>query len=144
MTDQNGVIEIKDFSFSLEPKRFKINDDVFEAAPALPLGLASQLSKFKDIAAEGASDKLLEFFDEILFDQSAERFRERANSKTEPLPMTLLMPIINWLLEEYGLRPTQPSEISSSTSESEDGSTTSTDGASAEASTGPDSSSQGS
>jgi hypothetical protein len=140
--DNNGVIEIKDFSFSLEPKRFRINSDVFEACPALPLNMASTLARFKDLTAVDADEKLLEFFDAILLDGSAMRFRERASSKTEPIPMTALMPIINWLLEEYGLRPTVPSVPSSDTSESADGSTPSTDGASLEASTGQDSPSQ--
>jgi hypothetical protein len=156
VTDDNGIIEvadfvpvdrgdgIKDFSFSLEPKRFRINDDVFEAAPALPLGLAGQLAGFKDMLAENAVDKVLGFFDLILLEGSDMRFRERAMSKREPIPLTRVMPIINWFLEEYGLRPTAPSAPSSSTSESADGSTPSTAGASPEGSTGPGSPSQGS
>lgn len=156
--DPNGVIEISDFApvttadagtpppsavkrfeFSLEPKQFFINDDLFLAAPALPLGIAGQLAAFKGALEAEAVDKLLDFFDLILLDASAQLFRERAFSKDKPIPMTQVMPIINWLLEEYGMRPTQPSADSSSTSADAGGSTPSTDGASPAASTGPDS-----
>lgn len=139
MPDQNGVIEVKDFSFDLTPKKFRIDPDTFYAAPELPFGLAATVAKFKDMSEEDAPEKLLQFFDAILLDDSAARLRERATSKVEPVPMRLCMPIINWLFEVYGLRPTPPSEPSSSTSGAPDGSTSSTAGAPSTDSTGPDS-----
>lgn len=144
MTTENGEIEMKDFSFSLEPKPFRIAPDVFYAAPALPFGIGATVAKFKDMAADDAPERMLQFFDAILLDESAARMRQRATSKIEPIPMTLCMPIINWLLEEYGMRPTQPSEPSSSTSGATDDSTSSTAGAPSTDSTGPDSPSTGS
>lgn len=134
MTTESGKVEIVDFSRPPEPKRFRINDDIFEAAPELPLGtmeIAANISAAR-IKDEGV-EPILEFFDAILFDQSAARLRERAKSKTEPIGLAHLMPIINWLLEAYGLRPTQPSENSSG-SPSETG-TSLTDGVQSETST---------
>jgi hypothetical protein len=124
--------EVKRFEFSLEPKRFYVNDDLFEAAPALPLGVMSTISRFKNLAADGdgAAEKILEFMDMVLLDTSAQLLRERTTSKTRPVGIAQLMDIINFLLEEYGLRPTVPSASSSSGSTAVDGSTPSTDGAS--------------
>lgn len=121
---------------SIDPKQFRVNDDIFDAAPQLPLGLLSMVPKFKTIGAapEAAKDTLLEFFDEILLDGSAARFRARVDDKKKPIGMQQMMNIIEWLLEEYGLRPTQPSSDSSITWPGLAG-TSSTDGASATEST---------
>lgn len=135
-TDVEG--EIVDFSFSLTPKRFRVNDDVFLAAPELPLNILSIVGRFKNITADtpDVDERLLEFFDAVLLDASAQRMRERARSKDTPMPFQVMMPIIQNLMERYGLRPTVPSSPSPSTSESVDGSTTSTAGASPGTSTG--------
>lgn len=136
-TDPGGEDEIKDFSFSLRPKRFRIDPDVFLAIPEIPLGMADDLAKLKDITAdEGAKEKILDLFDLLLFDASAARMRERADSKVAPMPLRLMMPVINWLLEVYGLRPQGPSEDSSTTS-ADGGSTPSTAGVPLEVSSGP-------
>ncbi len=133
---QGDQVEIRDFSMSIDPKKFRVNDDIFEAAPQLPLSLLSMVPKFKSIAMEPekSRDTLLEFFDEILMDGSAAKFRERVFSKTAPIGMPQMMNIITWLLEEYGLRPTEPSSDSSITWPGLAG-TSSTDGASAAVST---------
>jgi len=133
---QEDQVTIRDFSMSIEPKKFRVNDDIFEAAPQLPLSLLGMVPKFKSIAAEPekSRDTLLEFFDEILLDGSAAKFRERVLSKTAPIGMPQMMNVITWLLEEYGLRPTEPSSDSSITWPGLAG-MSSTDGASAAVST---------
>lgn len=132
VVDTDGMVEIKDFSFSPEPKQFRINDDIFQCAPELPLGVMAKVAELKldaeTLRKEGL-EPVLQFFDEVMYDASAARFRQRVSDKTQPIGMRHVMAILPWLLEVYGLRPTQPSEDSSASPES-DG-TSSTDGASA-------------
>jgi hypothetical protein len=121
VVDTDGVVEIKDFSFSIEPKRFRINDDIFEATPEMPLTIAVTAAKIASSGAlqKGDMEPVLEFFDEILLEESAARFRQRmTEDKKQPIGMRHINAIIPWLLEEYGLRPTAPS---SDSSDSQDG-----------------------
>ena len=128
------MIEIKDFSFSVEPKRFRINDDIFEAVPEMPLHLMSMAARLtsQNIASQGV-EIILELFDELLVPTAAARFRERVNDKIQPIGMRHINAILPWLMEVYGLRPTEPSADSSSTPDGTGMS--STHGVSSEAST---------
>lgn len=130
-----GNVEIRDFSHSLEPKRFRINDDVFEACPELPLGMIQDLAKFmtsrEELATKGM-DVLNQLFDALLFDESAARWRARTTNKEKPIGVSHAIEIIPWLLEEYGLRPTQPSSPSQTGSDDGKTGTSSTDGHSLE------------
>ena len=129
--DSNGMVEIADFSEDLTPKQFRINEDVFLCAPTLPLGTLTDVANFKidtEQIKEHGLEPILSFFDKVFYDESALRFRERVDSKTEPIGLTHVMKIIPWLLEVYGLRPTGPSELFSLSQES--GGMTSTGGAS--------------
>lgn len=134
--DQNGKVEIADFSFAPEPKRFRINDDIFECSPELPLGvleMAANLNINKETLKTEGIEPVLKFMDEIFIGDSGQRFRERTRDKARPISLRHINAIIPWILEVYGLRPTEPSE-SSSTSPDSTG-TTSTDGAPHEEST---------
>lgn len=134
MTDANGIVEIKDFSLSPDPKRFKINDDIFEMSPVFPLDLISSIAKYTNLGSEPAKivEAITSFLDELFLPHSAQRFHERIKAKT--IGFEHMMPIFNWVLEAYSLRPTQPSLPSSV--ELQDGtSTNSTDGAQLETST---------
>jgi hypothetical protein len=113
-------VVIKDFSHSLEPKKFRINDDVFEASPEMPLGMIQDLAKFmvsRDELSGKGLEVLLELFDALLFDASAAKFRERTKDKEKPIGVSHAIEIVPWLLEQYGLRPTQPSSPSSNGSD---------------------------
>lgn len=132
VVNTDGMVEIQDFSFSPEPKRFRINDDVFECTPEMPLAVmvkASELQLTAEVLKTKGMEPVLAFFDSVMFDASAQRFRERTADKVNPVGLRHVAKIIPWLMEVYGLRPTQPSEDSSASPES-DG-TSSTDGASA-------------
>ena len=141
---------IKDFTLAnMEPKQFQIDNDVFKA-PAImsPVTLAklaklhSQLSADPDVATnvEQTLHQLGAMFKLFLPGPSGERFAERLQSETEPLDIQRqVMPALYWLLEQYGMRPTQPSSPSPNglTDEPTDtlnGGISSTAGASAEAS----------
>jgi hypothetical protein len=120
----------KRFEYSIEPKEFYLNDDRYEAVAIMPFGLVAKVAGLKMDTNAETIDKILDFFGIILMDEYVDKFKAGTVSKTKPIGMPQVMGIINWLLEEYGLRPTQPSADSSSTSESADGSTPSTAGAS--------------
>lgn len=133
---ENGLIEIKDFTLpgDDQPLRFKIRDDVFEAVPIPPLGLlpdiAAAVGNLKGNLVGDNIEKVLAVFDVLLYDESAALLRQRTVDKKKPIGDRHILPIVFWLLESYGLRPTEPSSNSSDTSEDGDGSTTSTVGAS--------------
>lgn len=134
--DDFGNVGIKEFEFSPEPKRFRLykgeSEFVFHAAPALPIGmLPSMVNMAKMNVREAQLEVLLEFFDAVLIDNSVAKMREYAESKTRPLGVEHITPIITWLLEAYGLRPQVPS-LPSSPGSAGDDSTSSTDGVQAE------------
>ena len=133
MTDN---LKFKDFSIDESPVRFKVGADTFEAPHALPLPVMADLvdlSKGSDSATSQQSiERLLTVFDKILLPDSALHFRHRIMDQVNPIGFRQLMDIFHWLLEVYGLRPTEPSSASSTGPS--DGGTTSTDGALSEAS----------
>ncbi len=137
------VVRHMDFSLSPEPVTFTIAPDEFRCVPEIPLDGITDLVKIAR-KQEGESDearfnRIYEFFDSIMEPESATRFRRRGRRSTpddvntNPIGMRHVMQILPWLMEVYGLRPTQAS------AESSDGSTQtstpSTDGASPEEST---------
>ena len=130
MPDQNGEVEIRDFTLAPRPHKFKIDDDIFEAVPEIPLGDLGQLAKIASLKMtdEDAIVKILDIFDFLLTEESGVRFRARTTSKKNPIGQRHILPLIPWLLEIYGLRPTQPPSDSLAPSVDESG-TSSTDGA---------------
>jgi len=135
MTDINGVVEIKDFTDpTLTTHAFKIRDDIFYAVEDIPLGSYGELLKLRNITADN-TESLDAFFNTILTDESAARFIPLLSDKTKPIGPRYIKPLVEWLIEVYGLRPTTPSLVSGQASQNEDGSTSSTDSASQEVST---------
>lgn len=140
-------LDFKDFSLpeaELQPKRFRVGDDTFTAPPLIaPLTLAElagMAGRFGDMTGEdgtiqaGQMKTLLEAFGDFFLqllsadDQSGERFKARLLSTQNPLDLQRqVIPIVFWLLEVYGLRPTQAS--STSANGSDDAGPGSTDGA---------------
>jgi hypothetical protein len=134
MPDENGVIEIKDFTLPAKPKHFKIGSRMFIAVEQIPLGLMEDLVDLAStVGAKKNLDAMFKFFDAILVDDSATLMREGLHDKVEPIGAPHIIPLMHWLMEEYGFRPTEPSETSSNTSDVVDASTSSTDGVSVEA-----------
>lgn len=149
MTDHD--LEFKDFSLATaEPKRFKIDADIFEAPARLPAVVFAELSSLrgklgalttvKDDDDESAEDSVpienlteiinmfADVFRLVLTPASGERFAARLLSRDEPIDLfQQAVPALHWLLEVYGLRPTVPP--SSSANGSGGDGTGSTDGA---------------
>lgn len=150
--DANGV---PDFTVHREPISFRVDDDVFQAPPIIggfqlrKLGeLHGEFSTITDFAAE--SDRLVtlvaEMFKVLIPGGGGQLFAARMMSDgapESPKPIGLMdqaMPVMYFLLEKYGLRPTVPSLPSApgSTDGQTDGrsdGTSSTAGASAAEST---------
>jgi hypothetical protein len=138
-------VRFKDFTLSRPPIRFKIGDDEFEATPALSISLLQQVTNLTgDFTEGGESDNvglakklqsLVDICDAILAPESATRFREIADKLDI---REQVIPLLFWLLEAYGLRPTEVSSPSSASSLTETDGTILEDGASAKVSTSTD------
>lgn len=112
--------------------KFKIDDDVFEAVPAVganvlrsimtladTTGLAANIESLTPEEAASRSTKVMEmvnstlsFLDLVLLPECATRFGERMNSATEPITLDQAFKVWTWLVEQYSGRPTQPSSPS--------------------------------
>lgn len=132
----------RSFSIDREPVEFDLGGEDFVAPPVIaPAALAEMIDTQERLVeiqkAEGLSqrqqvEEMLKILDEvfagILKPESASRFHERLYSRDDPLDLLReVVPCLEWLIEEYADRPTQPS-LPSSTGLS-DGGVTSTDGA---------------
>lgn len=130
----------KDFTRKRKRLTFTIDDDTFEAASVLPADVFAQfVTLYNDrvqvdtmVEQIGMLKQALEL---ALLPESWQRFAARLADKTNPIDDDQLSDVIMWLLEEYGLRPTQPSPPSSDGSASPASGTPSTESTQPEAST---------
>lgn len=148
--DQDGNPQIRDFFIDETPKQFRVHRDgeVFEApavlGPAQMVELVGVLKTMGSLAggatdpdsAQAALKAIGDVFTGILTADSGPKFAALLIDRTRPIDLKRqLMPILQWLLEEYGLRPTTASPASSNTSTPTDAGTNSTDGPPLEEST---------
>jgi hypothetical protein len=123
----------KDFSKAREPISFEIDGESFEAAEAIPADvLAEGVTILNSIDPETATAKdqigaLKGFMEMCLFPESYERFVYRMGNKANPIDLDQVDQIGTWLVEQYGMRPTQPSSASTDGSPSLGSGTTSTE-----------------
>ena len=150
--DVTGNVDFKDFEEREDPWPFRVGTQMYEAVPAIGVTTLAELSKmqgaFSVLNTKLADDALDlgEFvgalqgvFSKILVPDSAQRFNARLVDPVKPVSMKTLVGVIAWLMECYGMRPTQPSAPSSSAL-ADDASTSSTPGQpSTVVVTGPDS-----
>lgn len=113
------MAEIKDFTKQRKPLQFRIDDDVFDAASSIPADvLISFAEGFTSMdptqmpmaEAIGALRRVIEI---VLQPASLKRFKERMKDPHNPIDMEQLDEIVQWLFEEYGMRPTTESSTSS-------------------------------
>lgn len=134
--------EIKDFSRPRKPVVFTVDGDTFEAAPAIP---AETLAEFGDRyqsvnEADTIRDTfqiLASVFELVLLPNSHALILARLKDRSNPIDIDQLTEIIEWLMEQYGLRPTRSSPDSSNGQPPQEPGTSSTDAAPAEESTSP-------
>lgn len=128
--------EMMDFSSPRKSLKFKVDDDVFEAAPDIAAELAIEFMDLTNKIDEtsATSDEqisiLHSMFKMVLLPDSATRFIGRLRSPERPIGYGKINKIITWLFGEYGLRPTESDSSSSTGSESQDAGTNLTESSS--------------
>lgn len=131
MTETTGE-GMKDFTRKRSPVTFRIDNDLFEAAAALPGETLVQFAKrFSDVGGTADTDRLnviLDALSMVLLPESAARFTKRFSDLENPIELDQASDVIVWLLERYGLRPTQPSSSSATGPQSLESGTSLTDG----------------
>jgi hypothetical protein len=89
-----------------DPITFILHDEEFTAVPQIQGALLIQL--VKDSQSEDtskAASVILNFLDEVLEEESLDRFKELTHSKDRFVDMETLASIVAWLVEEYTNRP---------------------------------------
>jgi hypothetical protein len=108
---------IKDFSVPRKPIKFKIDGDLFDAYVALPaltlIRFSTLVSEVDNDDEESARKQLTGALQLVLKPDAYPRFVARMENYDNPIDITQVNAVIPWLLEQYGLRPTTPSENSS-------------------------------
>lgn len=94
-----------------KPLTFELYDETFYAVGQIQGKTLMGLVKNANVedAAESA-DTLIGFFDEVLLEESLERFNKLTTSKDKIVPVETLAEIVGWLVEEYSGRPEEPRE----------------------------------
>lgn len=119
MTEVNLTEEIMDFSLPRGNIKFRLENDVFEAVPEIATELALE---FVDDAAALEEDKIStreqlavikKLFHMVLLPESAERFVARLRDPANPIGPERFQRVLTFLMERYGLRPTEPDSDSS-------------------------------
>lgn len=118
----DGIARFKDFTGDTEPITFKIHDQVFTAYEDIPLqhlaALTDITKEFQDStgSAGDSIDKMIRLFEKFLIPESFEVFKACVMGEGPVvIGVSRIKDIIPWLLEQYGLRPTEASSSSSNT-----------------------------
>jgi hypothetical protein len=122
----------KDFSRRRDAKTFVIDGDTFEATSALPGEVFVQFTEHFAEFEESDSwrnnfDALAAALELVLLPESYKLLRSRLADLTNPVDMEQMADIVLWLMDEYGLRPTQPPSDSSDGSPDPESGTSSTE-----------------
>lgn len=112
------MTEIKDFSRARKAIRFQIDDDVFEATPAIPAEIMLEFAaRYEGAAAIKGVDKqhdaLSGVLELVLAEPSYALMRKRMRDRSNPVDLQQLNDIVVWLMEQYGMRPTRLASESS-------------------------------
>lgn len=126
-----GIARFKDFTGDSEPITFAVRGETFTALDDIPLGSFGQLVALDSDDDDGreTAEKVREVFKLLLEPESFERFSHAVNGTNingNVIGASRIKQIIPWLMEQYGLRPTEASSGFGETS-SENGAS-STDG----------------
>jgi hypothetical protein len=133
MTD---VVRFKDFSLSPEPIVMRIAPDDFKCYPEIPLDVIMELAEAAASQVSGPErvkqmqDLLEGVMEPVDYATFSKRLKKGTPEQPNPFPIGMrhIREILPWLMEVYGLRPTQESD--SSVDGSGDDDTSSTDGVS--------------
>lgn len=107
VVDDEGIA---DFTVERKRLRFRIDQDVFEAASAVPANILMELMDLQGqidrIQAEGSNKEereafFREFFGRVLLQDSLDLFISRLSDKTKPIDLRQMSNVIGWLFQEY-------------------------------------------
>lgn len=102
-----------DFSIPRRSIRFRVDDDVFEATPEIPVDVALEFADHAerleraDVSEQEKFVSVRRLLELLLRGDSAERFVARLGDRDNPIGVQQFVKIIQWLFGEYGLRPTE-------------------------------------
>ncbi|MFH8805240.1 hypothetical protein ACH4F6_37820 [Streptomyces sp. NPDC017936] len=104
--------EIRDFSKKRKDITFRVDDDIFHAARGVPAEvLLDFASEFAGMETSATVDQQLGAFrsmlEVVLLPESLKRFQERMRDRANPIEIDQVEDIVTWLMEQYGLRPTE-------------------------------------
>lgn len=146
LTSPNGLAPAppapaaRDFTKKRKRLDFRIDGDTFEAASVLPGDVFAEFVTAYNGTADTETyqqqhDMLKSALKLALLPDSWQRFDARLRDKTNPIDDDQMSDVVLWLLEEYGMRPTQPSQPSSDGPASPESGTSSTENTQPEAPT---------
>lgn len=118
-------VRFKDFTKKRKQINFLLDSpEPYLCYPALALPSLQEIALISgNMTAETATESFAEFFKVVLQPESAERMNAKLYDRMNPLDSEQANEIMEWLMEEYGLRPTSPSSDSSDGSPTGDGGT---------------------
>ena len=127
-------VQFKDFTKKRVEVYFTLADGPegrYDCVPALSLPAVQELALIGgNFRHDNVMASFEEFFNLVCVPESAKRLIDKmTNDKMDPIDKEQAVEIMNWLLEVYGMRPTQPSSDSSSGSPIDGSGTTSEAGA---------------
>lgn len=122
---------MKDFTRQPRVIEFKVDDDVFRCFPRLPaqtlIDFTLEVEKLgEDMTSEQGIETMIGTLKMVLIPEHYTRYHERMSDSANPIELDQTNEIIQWVMGEYGLRPTQSPEGSSTGPSSPESGTNST------------------
>ena len=111
------MAEIRDFTKKRDDISFRVDDDMFHAARGVPADVLMDFAtQFSGMSLSTPVDEQLKAFrgvlELVLLPESLQLFNARMRDRENPIEIDQVEQIITWLMEKYGLRPTEPSSDS--------------------------------
>ncbi len=137
MVESTADVRFRDFSLPPDNPRFRIAPDEFRCYPEIPLDVMLDVSTFgqgNDVSTRERFGQLMDMLAGVIIAEDYDVFLRRTKRGTpeapnpNPIGMRVMRDLLPWIMEVYGLRPTQ--ESSGSADGSDDESTSSTEPAS--------------
>ena len=122
----------RDFSRKRKRLDFTVDGETFEAAAAIPAEIYAEfVTSYSSVADDGSTKDMYQAMSTaleiVLLPDSYQRFQGRLKDRANPIDLDQMTDVILWLMEEYGARPTQPSQPSSDGQPSPEPGTSSTE-----------------
>lgn len=129
---------MKDFTRQPRVIEFKIDDDIFRCHPRLPaqtlIDFTLEVEKIgEEMTSEQGIETMIGTLKMVLVPDHYKVFHDRMSDVLNPIELTQANEIIQWVMGEYGMRPTESPEDSSTGQSSPEPGTSSTGDSPAEA-----------